>query len=287
MAALNILKKGSTILTGAMLFFLGTTGSVKAINIVRTSNGQTLVNNVAGKGINIVPGSVLYTGAECASGTFTDGFTSGIGIDSGIILTTGCAESAVGPNVSDETATINGFPGDSDLDALILGSTNDATILEFDIKSKGGDIFFNYVFASEEYNEFVNSGYDDVFGFFIDGVNIPLIPGTSDPVSVDNINGGSNPWFFNNNDLSDGGPFYDIEYDGFTNLFTARLFGLSAGTHRLKFAIADATDSSLDSAVFIQADSLVSTPEPASVFGLLTAGALGVASLKRKEKEGK
>ena len=288
MTALNILKKASTILTGATLFFLGTTASVKAINIVPSSDGQTLVNNIAGKGINIVPGSVSYTGAGCASGTFTDGFISGIGIDSGIILTTGCAKSAVGPNTSDGTTTSHWISGDSDLNGLIPGpSTNDATILEFDIESKGGDLFFNYVFASEEYNEYVDSSFNDVFGFFVDGVNIPLIPGTNQPVSVNSINGNSNPWFFNNNDLSDGGPFYDIEYDGFTNLFTAKLFGLSAGTHTLKFAIADAGDSALDSAVFIQEDSLVSTPEPASILSLLVAGALGASSLKRKRKEDK
>ncbi len=290
------LKKLSTLLAGTTLFFLGATSSVKAINIAPNNNGQTLVNNLIGDGINVVPGSVSYIGAECASGTFTDGLASGIGIDSGVILTSGCAAGAAGPNIWDSTTSSNGFPGDPDLGALIPGfTTQDATILEFEFESEGGDLFFNYLFASEEYNEYVNSSFNDVFGFFLDGVNIALIPGTTTPVAINTVNGGnplgsnsSNSQFFNNNDPSDGGPFFNLGYDGFTNVFTAKALGLSPGSHKIKLAIADAGDSSLDSAVFIQANSfsdVEKTPEPTAVLGLLAAGVLGATSLKRKQKE--
>jgi hypothetical protein len=214
-------------------------------------------------------------------------------------MTSGQASSAVGPNDSDSTTTANGFAGDTNLDTLIPGfSTFDATVLEFDFETAGGDLFFNYVFASEEYNEYVNTSFNDVFGFFLDGVNIALIPGTTTPVSIDNVNGGnplgtsaSNPAFYINNDLSDGGPFYDIEYDGFTTKFTAQALGLGAGTHKIKLAIADAGDRILDSAVFIQAGSFSDTPddpkktpEPTSLLGLLTIGAFGTKSLLKGRK---
>lgn len=258
-----------------------------------------MVNTILGSGITVVGGSVNYTGASGASGTFTDGLSSGIGIDTGIILTSGQASSAVGPNDEDNTTTINGFGGDSDLDALGF-STNDATVLEFDFETAGGDLFFNYVFASEEYNEYVNSGFNDVFAFFLDGVNIALIPGTTTPVSINNVNGGnplgtdaSNSAYYINNDLNDGGPFFDIEYDGFTTKLTAQALGIGAGTHTIKLAIADVGDSILDSAVFIQGGSFSDTnpgdpnkvPEPTSTLGLLAMGALGGTSLFKRKKE--
>nr|WP_287244469.1 MULTISPECIES: choice-of-anchor L domain-containing protein [unclassified Okeania] len=74
-------------------------------------------------------------------------------MDSGIILTTGAATDAKGPNDSDKKTTDNELPGDFDLDGLIFEDqkTFDATILEF-FQTEGGDVFFNYVFASEEFD---------------------------------------------------------------------------------------------------------------------------------------
>src|SRR5690606_24494876 len=124
----------------------------------------------------------------------------------------------------------------------------------FDFETTTGDLFFSYVFASEEYNEYVNTSVNDVFAFFVDGVNIALIPGTSTPVSINTVNCGfstdgalpglnpSNCDQFVNNDLQNGGPFFNIEYDGFTKVLVASALGLSAGTHHIKLAIADADD---------------------------------------------
>ena len=229
-----------------------------------------LVETLLGEGIEIV-GLPTYTGAEVAAGTFTGGISAGIGIEKGIILTSGDASLAVGPNISDATSRINNFPGDPDLDAIVgggmFGGTNDATVLEFNFETRGGNLFFNYVFASEEYNEFTNSMFNDVFAFFLDGQNIALVPGTQTPVAINTINGGnplgfnaSNPELFNNNDLSDGGPFFDIEYDGFTVVLTARALNIGPGVHNIKLAIADVADFILDSAVFIQAGSFSDMP---------------------------
>lgn len=227
----------------------------------------TLVDTILGEGITLVD-VPTYIGADVASGTFRGGIAAGLGIESGIILTTGEAALALPPNEFDGATAINGLEGDEDLDALLDGfTTNDATVLEFQFRSRGGDLFFNFVFASEEYNEFTNDVYNDVFAFFLDGTNIALIPGTTLPVTINNVNGGNpfglnatNPDLFKNNDLDDGGPFYNIEYDGFTQVFTAQALGLSPGTHTIKLAIADASDESLDSAIFIQAESFSDAP---------------------------
>ncbi|MBN2592943.1 MAG: choice-of-anchor L domain-containing protein [Sedimentisphaerales bacterium] len=240
-----------------------------AITVDQSPTPTDLVNEILGSGITA--SNITYTGAAVAAGTFTGGTSSGIGIESGIILTSGDASLGQGANTDDATTGDNGLPGDPDLDSLIPGyQSNDATILEFDFMSSGGDLYFNYVFASEEYNEYTNTSFNDVFGFFLDGVNIALIPGTTTPVSVNNVNGGNpfgtdatNPDLYNNNDLNDGGPFFDFEYDGFTDVFTAQSLGLSPGTHHIKLAIADSGDWILDSAVFIQAGSFSDEPIPA------------------------
>lgn len=210
-------------------------------------------------------------------------------------MTTGSALEAPGPNTSSDTTgnTGGGGAGDPDLDDLIPQSTNDAAVLAFDFQSNSGDLYFNYVFASEEYNEWVDSSFNDVFAFFVDGVNIAEAP-DGQPVSVNNVNCG-NPYsgsgpncaYYNNNDSS---PYLDIAYDGFTDVFTASILGLSAGMHSMKISIADAGDSDLDSAVFLEGGSfsdvppdVIPVPEPGSL-ALLLMGVGGLVASRRKQQ---
>jgi len=277
---------------------LGITAAVSATNasalVVNTSSdGSLLANTILGSGISI--SNITYTGAAGASGTFSDGMASGIGISSGIILTTGSAADAVGPNTSDGTTTDNAMAGDTDLNGLIPGyQTYDATVLEFDFTSTGGDVYFNYVFASEEYNEFVGSIFNDVFGFYLDGTNIAIFPGTTTPVAINTVNcgidgvtaSGPNCASYNNNDPTNSTTPYNIEYDGFTDMLTASFLGLTTGPHHIKLAIADAGDYVLDSAVFIQAgsfsDNPTGVPEPGTI-ALMGAGLLGIALRRKKQ----
>jgi hypothetical protein len=270
-----------TLLTASFIINIANAGLV----VNQNNNANQLVNNILGSGIST--SNITSTGASGAFGTFTGGTSAGIGIESGIMLSSGNIVDAVGPNSNDATATNHGTAGDNDLTQISGNLTFDAAILTFDFISDGGDIFFNYVFASEEYNEYVNSIVNDSFAFFLDGSNIALIPGTNTPVSINTVNGGnpfgsnaSNSQFFNNNDLQDGGPFFDMEYDGFTDVFQASFIGLSAGNHSISLKIADAGDSILDSTVFIEAGSLSDTPtnipEPASI-AIFSLGLLGLS----------
>lgn len=268
-------------------------GGASALTVTQNDSPTDLANTILGSGVTIT--SATLTGAADASGTFTGGGDS-IGIDDGVILSTGDVTDAEGPNTADDTTTNFGTAGDADLSAIVGLTTYDAVRLDLTFTSDTGSVFFNYAFASEEYNEFTNSEFNDVFALLLDGTNIALVPGSSDAVSINTVNGGnplgvgaSNPGLFNNNDLDDGGPIFNIEYDGFTNVFTATGTGLGIGVeHTLSFVIADTSDAILDSAIFIQGGSLGGEPPdpvPLPAGAWLMLGGLGaLTAVKRRKK---
>ena len=132
---------------------------------------------------------------NCPSGAWGsfEGSNSNVGMTSGIILACGDINNAVGPNVSTGITTDYSAPGDADLENLAGQNTNDACILEFDVKATGDTLKFKYVFGSDEYTEYVGS-INDIFAFFISGPgitgsqNIALLPGTTDPVAIFTVN---------------------------------------------------------------------------------------------------
>jgi len=241
--------------------------SATIVSDMNTLTAEDLVNALVAPGPSApIVSNVVYSGAAGAAGTFDADDVFGLG--SGIVLSSGNIQYIQGPNVSDAAGANNGLPGDADLDGLIPGySTHDATILEFDFECDYLQyISFQYVFASDEYNEYVGSSFNDVFGFFVNGVNIALIPETTIPVAVNNLNCG-NPYgsadnycaLFNNNDLNDGGGSLDTEADGFTVVLTATT-PVNPGLNHIKLAIADAGDWILDSHVLIKGESFVCAP---------------------------
>jgi hypothetical protein len=264
------------LLAGIAVLACGRTAPA-ALTIVSSSSASTMANQIIGPGITLVPGSATYTGDSAATGLFSNGLPTGLGIDAGLILTTGSAANAIGPNSAPGTSWTPGQPGDPQLTTLADAQTYDACILEFDFTvSAGSNLYFIYVFGSEEYPEYVGSGFSDVLGCFLDGTNIALVPGSSTRVSINTINAGTNSAYYRDNSTE---PYpFDLQYDGLTTVLTAVASNLSGGTHHMKLAIADVGDSILDSGVFIQAGSfstVPSVPEP-STLGLLGAAALGV-----------
>lgn len=279
----------SLLVAGSLAF---ASSQALALAITPTNDGEALANALIGSGISITPGSINYIGADGQAGFFTGGTASNVrlGIEEGILLTTGSALNAEGPNSSGALGSILGTPGDSDLDELVEDPTFDANVLEFEFVSTGGNLFFDYVFGSEEYNEYVNEGFNDVFAFLVDGVNLATIGG--EPVSIDTVNcgnstdpTGSNCDQYNDNDSF---PFLDLEYDGFTNVFTASILGLSPGAHTIKLAIADSGDQRLDSGVFLKANSFTDNPNPPNevpepiTLGLMAAALAGLGLRRRR-----
>ena len=241
------------------LLLLGTRAALAiSTTNLNSTTPQQLAQQLAGPGVTV--SNVTFTGANVAGGSFTGGLADGLGIDSGVMLSSGDIANGIGPNDQDGAGTCSERPGDPDLDAILQmqGATFDAAVLEFDFVPASPNVSFRYVFASEEYNEFVGK-INDIFAFFIDGQNVALIPGTSTPVAINTVNLNSNSSFYRNNDPSDLGtptPF-GTQFDGFTTVLTAQRTLTANTTHHIKLVIADQADCILDSAVFLQTGSFV------------------------------
>ncbi|HXP53260.1 MAG TPA: choice-of-anchor L domain-containing protein, partial [Bacteroidia bacterium] len=144
------------------------------------SKGQLVVNgnitntdiitNLFGPGV-VISNLVVNCGAAGANqyGSFTAAGT-GLGINSGLLMTNGTIQGAIGPN--DTTNISSTCVGTSSSDACITGiatgQQHDPCIITFDITPSCDTLTMNYVFGSEEYPDFVNS-FNDAFGFFING----------------------------------------------------------------------------------------------------------------------
>jgi len=195
-----------------------------------------------------------------------------LGITEGILMTTGSATGTQGPNTSPINGTDNSAPGDPDLDKLARTTTYDAVVLEFDFVPVSDYISFRYVFASEEYLEYVNRGYNDAFGFYLSGhdistpINLALVPGTRDVVSVNTINSEKNTNFYiDNGSTTDTRNFRTVntagivepllEWDGFTRALTVRYKVTPHESYHIKLAIADAGDRLVDSGVYLEGKS--------------------------------
>ena len=225
-----------------------------------STTAEDLVQSLVGDGVSF--SNVTFTGDAEAAGLFIGGFSDDIGIDEGIILSSGEVANAPGPNEGSGTSTSFSLPGDADLDSISTQPTNDAAILEFDFVPEKDTISFTYILASDEYPEYANSSFNDVFGFFLDGENIAFLPGGTEIVSINNVNHVNNSVYYNDNRVGLVGEptAFGTEYDGFTVPFSATASVIPGQVTRIKMAVADASDNALDTSVFIQAGSFVSKP---------------------------
>jgi outer membrane protein OmpA-like peptidoglycan-associated protein len=157
---------------------------------------------------NVKINNLKFQGLKSSLGRFNiqvDSFE----IKEGIVFTTGNLNTLGGGNKTPGTSGLawdnkHRFKGDRDLGKLSRGKVCDQVYIEFDFIPLENEIKFNYIFASEEYKEYVGSRFNDVFGFIITGdgnfyKNLALIPETRTPVTINNVNHLRNNQYFINN----------------------------------------------------------------------------------------
>ncbi|KAH0604630.1 uncharacterized protein H6S33_006298 [Morchella sextelata] len=215
--------------------------TTNALIVTPTDDATALANAVLGPGITLV--SATYSGASGSSGTYTDG---PLGIRDSIVMTSGNAIDTVpGPGTSEELSKDRNTAGSALCQSLNGGvQTYDAAVLSMDVILETGyaGFFSEFVFASEEYPEWVGSDFNDVFGIWIDGKQI-AVDSTGAPVT---INGG----FFSSADVVTP-PASGSSFDGSTPLLRAGGSVIAPGAHTIQVAICDTADSLLDSSVFL------------------------------------
>ena len=235
---------------------------------------QDMVENIVGEGI--LYDNVSFQGADGSRGIFYNAQTTNLGVASGIFLTSGSGYIVPGPNVSSSAGTSNGLGGHPSLNGITTATTYDAAVLSFDFVPESDTLRFKYVFGSEEYNEYVNSTFNDVFGYFVTGPNpeggsysdknIAIVPDSPNlSVTINNVNNGWSPAnvvptgpctncaFYSDNTFG-----MTLEYDGFTTVMIAWLLVVPCETYSIKIGVADAGDHIFDSGVFIEENSFES-----------------------------
>ncbi|MGO3810514.1 choice-of-anchor L domain-containing protein [Mesonia sp.] len=182
----------------------------------------------------------------------------------GIVISTGFAANAEGPNASfnlDNTGT----GSDPDLDAeLNTGNPlNDRAYIQFDFVPYVSEINFNFIFASEEYRGTFACTYSDSFAFLLtdsagNTTNLAVLPNTTTPITVPNVHPANNQcgavneqYFGQFNGQTDSA----IGFEGQTVALTATGTVNPGETYTIKLVVADERDTSHDSAVFLEAGS--------------------------------
>ena len=253
---------------------------------LEVETGLTLeeyVNDILlGNGIQAF--NITYQGGDNQLGYLTGG-DDVFSISSGLILSCDVAENLECPDefVACDGCLGNGFSDPDLLDiansvpdliggSFSVGSVNDGCVLEFDFIAAGDTVSFDYVFGSDEYETWINTQYNDVFAFFLSGpgitgpydspagfpdgsVNIAGVPNTDPnlPITISSVNSGTNPEYYVDNQ---GGT--DVCINGYTVPFTASYPVECGETYHIKLAIADGSDTALESIVVLEEGSFES-----------------------------
>lgn len=242
--------------------YIDTTATIEEMIVDFFNNPDVNISNIS------------HIGSPISSGFF-DAQGTDLGLSAGIVFTTGHANFIAYPAALQSAKPLEPFSSatepDPDLSLLSNNEANnfDYTIIEFDFMSTSEEIlFFQYIFASEEYPEFACSPYNDAFGFLVSGpningpysngaVNICTLPNSELPVSINTVN--DNPdcvlaehqqYFVDNLDNE------HIAFDGKTTPLNAAIPFLPNETYHIKMVIGDISDQSHDSGIFLSLASL-------------------------------
>ena len=224
---------------------------------------DVLIDSPCAQISNITFSTGTNFGEDNGIGYFTNP-DGGFPFSEGLLLTSGDASQAAGPNTNFVSSGTASWPGDADLTAIAGENTNNATIIQFDFVPLNDELSFDFLMASEEYDMGTfECDFSDAFAFLLtdsNGVttNLAVVPGTNDPILVTNIHPDNgfcpavNEQYFGEY-IPDNLP--PISFDGRTAVFTAYSAVNIGETYNIKLVIADARDNIYDSGVFLKAGS--------------------------------
>jgi hypothetical protein len=224
-----------------------------------------MANAMFGEGVTVL--SASYSGASAASGTYTGG-TATLGEispgDEGVILSTGRARDftndsgTLNTNTAANTSTRWGDddddPGDAQLEEISGQRIFDAAILEASFVPAGDTLTMQLVFSSEEYLEFVDSGFNDAVGVWVNGTYVPLelTQGGSTDITIDTINDTYNANLYRDN----ANDQFNTEMDGTTVVLSLTAPVNPGVENDIRIAIGDGGDGIYDSNLLILAKSV-------------------------------
>lgn len=220
-------------------------------------SAMKLADEMFGSGIKIV--SASYQGDPLSAGIYSNALKVAPGVapsDSGVILSTGRAgDFTNAKGEANQTASRSydskGVDGDKDLNAIAGGKTFDAAIFKADFVPSGSVLTMQVVFSSEEYLEYVGSGFNDAVGVWVNGAKVTLTVGDGD-ISIDNINPKFNSALYIDNAKDQ----FNTEMDGFTVTLTLKAKVTPGQVNSIKIGIADGGDAVYDSNLLIAGDSI-------------------------------
>ena len=266
----------SASLSTIILFLFFISSSFGQATYTSGSTAAAMAAQMTGPGI-IISNPTITTGVSTQRGIFSNGIAgASLQLDSGIVLTTADVATTFSTNTNTSSIDVaGGGYTDAEISSLISGGTiNDLIIFEFDavLDPLATVLTIDYQFMSDEYDTYVGSAYNDVFGYFITSdivaphtgyQNFAIVPGTTNPVSINYVNNGSlgtnntgattdltqSAQFISNNV---GSTTVTVEYNGMTKKLRASAKNLTPGTtYHVKLALADISDSGYDSAILI------------------------------------
>ncbi|WP_299384197.1 OmpA family protein [uncultured Lacinutrix sp.] len=238
------------------------------------------MNSLLGDSENIIVSNITIKGSKKTFGLFKTNLLHNTFFKEGVIMSTGIAEHAEGPNDDTKKSSKINFESDKDINVIADNKgCYDTSLFEFDLISATDEIEFKYCFASEEYPEYIFKNVNDVFIFLVTNTetntskNIALLNGDSNtPITVDHINPEVNSEYYIANysynistieTLLNNEKHFElaksIQYDGFTTVLTAKTKVVPNVKYHFKLGISDVGDQLYDSAIFLEANSLKST----------------------------
>lgn len=231
----------------------------KTTSFATFQNGENIIG--FSNGIILSNGEIFNTSPDPLDKTKWTDLIFGFGATNFLssVLGNDYSQKDTNPALAD---ALTGFWESTDVEG---NSYNDPTMLEFTFVPKSDTISFQYVMASEEYPEYINS-FQDKFLLNVNGINYAVVPDTNaaTTVTIGNINHIRNTSYYrgvsegDSDDISTENRISEdnFSFNGETTVLSVDATVTPNQPATVRMAVADKNDGRLDTAVFIKANSV-------------------------------